>query len=76
MIVWSFYTHTGFLTGFLCFQLEDEVWLDEEQQQLVEELKMEILEERRKQRERNFDRGDEVRASATKKQETKCPTEI
>lgn len=28
---------------------------------------MEILEERRKQRERIFDRGDEVRAPATKK---------
>ncbi|XP_041636905.1 PDZ domain-containing RING finger protein 4 [Cheilinus undulatus] len=39
-------------------QLE-EVWLDDEQQQLVEELKMEILEERRKQREQEFDRGDE-----------------
>jgi len=28
----------------------------------VEELKIEILEERRKQKQRNFDRGDEVRA--------------
>ena len=43
-------------------QLEEEVWLDEEQQQLVDELKMEILEERRKQKEHNFDREDEVRA--------------
>lgn len=48
----------------LCFQLEEEVWLDEEQQALVEELKMEILEERRKKTERSFDRGDEVRAKA------------
>ncbi|XP_034090179.1 PDZ domain-containing RING finger protein 4 isoform X1 [Gymnodraco acuticeps] len=40
-------------------QLEEEVWLDDEQQELVEELKIEILEERRKQKERNFDRGDE-----------------
>ncbi|XP_068163296.1 PDZ domain-containing RING finger protein 4 [Antennarius striatus] len=40
-------------------QLEEEVWLDEEQQELVEKLKMEILEERRKQRERNNDRRDE-----------------
>ncbi|XP_068442553.1 PDZ domain-containing RING finger protein 4 [Clinocottus analis] len=39
--------------------LEEEVWLDDEQQELVEELKMEILEERRKQKGRNFDRGDE-----------------
>ncbi len=46
----------------LWFQLEEEVWLDDEQQELVEELKMEILEERRKQREHNYDRGDEVRA--------------
>ncbi|XP_034382298.1 PDZ domain-containing RING finger protein 4 [Cyclopterus lumpus] len=38
-------------------QLEEEVWLDDEQQELVEELKMEILEERRK--ERRFDDGDE-----------------
>ncbi|XP_035533677.1 PDZ domain-containing RING finger protein 4 [Morone saxatilis] len=43
-------------------QLEEEVWLDDEQQELVEELKMEILEERRKQKERNFDRGDEHQA--------------
>lgn len=47
----------------LCFQLEEEVWLDEEQQALVEELKMELLEERRKT-ERSFDRGDEVRVKA------------
>ncbi|XP_078098753.1 PDZ domain-containing RING finger protein 4 [Sander vitreus] len=40
-------------------QLEEEVWLDDEQQELVEELKMEILEERRKQKEHKFDRGDE-----------------
>ncbi|KAI3366810.1 hypothetical protein L3Q82_009471 [Scortum barcoo] len=55
-------------------QLEEEVWLDDEQQELVEELKMEILEERRKQREHNYDRGDEVRACAernTLEQETK-----
>ncbi|XP_029019046.1 PDZ domain-containing RING finger protein 4 [Betta splendens] len=43
-------------------QLEEEAWLDEEQQQLVEKLKMEILEERRKQREQNFDRDDEPQA--------------
>lgn len=48
----------------LCFQLEEEVWLDEEQQALMEELKMEILEERRKRAERNFDRGDEVSVKA------------
>lgn len=49
----------------LCFQLEEEeVWLDEEQQALVEELKMEILEERRKRAERNFDRVDEVSVEA------------
>lgn len=47
----------------LLFQLEEEVWLDDEQQQLVEELKMEILEERRKQKGHNFDRHNEVRAS-------------
>lgn len=46
----------------LWFQLEEEVWLDDEQQELVEELKMEVLEERRKHKEHNFDRGDEVRA--------------
>ncbi|XP_040030818.2 PDZ domain-containing RING finger protein 4 [Gasterosteus aculeatus] len=40
-------------------QLEEEVWLDEEQHKLVEELKMEILEERRKQRGHNFGRGDQ-----------------
>lgn len=62
----------------LCFQLEEEeeVWLDEEQQALVEELKMEILEERRKRAERNFDRGDEVRVKAREraasKQGPKC----
>lgn len=48
----------------LCFQLEEEVWLDEEQQALVEELKMELLEERRKKTERSFDREDEVRVKA------------
>lgn len=49
----------------LCFQLEEEeVWLDEEQQALVEELKMEILEERRKRAERSFDRVDEVSVKA------------
>lgn len=57
------YVHrqTEFLTRCCDFQLEEEVWLDEEQQELVEELKMEILEERRKQKEHNFDRRDEVR---------------
>ncbi|XP_032361312.1 PDZ domain-containing RING finger protein 4 [Etheostoma spectabile] len=40
-------------------QLEEEVWLDDEQQELVEELKMEILEERRKQKKHKCDRGDE-----------------
>lgn len=45
----------------MIFQLEEEVWLDEEQHKLVEELKMEILEERRKQRGHNFGRGDQVR---------------
>ncbi|KAM4569117.1 PDZ domain-containing RING finger protein 4 [Odontesthes bonariensis] len=40
-------------------QLEEEAgWLDDEQQELVEELKMEILEERRKQREHGYDRKD------------------
>ncbi|XP_029969524.1 PDZ domain-containing RING finger protein 4 [Salarias fasciatus] len=44
-------------------QLEEEaVWLDDEQQELVEELKMEILEQRRKQKEHNFGRGDEHQA--------------
>lgn len=70
VIVWRYYTHAGkcihtqrqFFDETLLFQLEEEVWLDEEQQELVEELKMEILEERRKQKEHNFDRGDEVRA--------------
>lgn len=52
----------------LWFQLEEEVWLDDEQQELVEELKMEILEERRKQKERSFDRGDEVREMHQNKQ--------
>ncbi|MEQ2235541.1 hypothetical protein ILYODFUR_003356 [Ilyodon furcidens] len=42
-------------------QLEEEaVWLDDEQQQLVEELKMEILEERRKQREQSFEMADKL----------------
>ncbi|XP_062239007.1 PDZ domain-containing RING finger protein 4 [Platichthys flesus] len=41
---------------------EEEVWLDDEQQELVEELKMEILEERRKQKQHSFDRGDEHQA--------------
>ncbi|KAF3705050.1 PDZ domain-containing RING finger protein 4 Ligand of Numb protein X 4 SEMACAP3-like protein [Channa argus] len=44
-------------------QLEEEGWLDEEQQELVEKLKIEILEERRKQREHNFNRGDEINDS-------------
>ncbi|XP_076009137.1 PDZ domain-containing RING finger protein 4 isoform X2 [Genypterus blacodes] len=43
-------------------QLEEEVWLDEEQQELVEELKMELLEERRKRREQSFSGGDEHQA--------------
>uniref|UniRef100_A0A3Q4AFY9 PDZ domain-containing protein n=1 Tax=Mola mola TaxID=94237 RepID=A0A3Q4AFY9_MOLML len=42
-------------------EIQNEVWLDEEQQELVEELKMEILEERKKRREKSFDRSDEVR---------------
>ncbi|KAM9705161.1 PDZ domain-containing RING finger protein 4 [Menidia menidia] len=42
-------------------QLEEEAgWLDDEQQELVEELKMEILEERRKQRDLSYDRKDEA----------------
>lgn len=42
----------------LWFQLDEEAgWLDDEQQELMEE----ILEERRKQKEHGFDRGDEVR---------------
>ncbi|XP_036004858.1 PDZ domain-containing RING finger protein 4 [Fundulus heteroclitus] len=42
-------------------QLEEEaVWLDDEQQQLVEDLKMEILEERMKQREQSFEMADEL----------------
>uniref|UniRef100_A0A7N9AQ45 PDZ domain containing ring finger 4 n=1 Tax=Mastacembelus armatus TaxID=205130 RepID=A0A7N9AQ45_9TELE len=43
-------------------EVQEEVWLDEEQQELVEELKMEILEERRKQKEHKFDRRDEQKA--------------
>ncbi|KAM9845586.1 PDZ domain-containing RING finger protein 4 [Aulostomus maculatus] len=43
-------------------QMEEEVWLDDEQQELEEELKMEILEERRKQMEHNFNRGEEHQA--------------
>ncbi|KAM6895840.1 PDZ domain-containing RING finger protein 4 isoform 1-T1 [Xenentodon cancila] len=44
-------------------QLEEEAgWLDDEQQELVEELKMEILEERRKQREYGLDKGDQLQA--------------
>uniref|UniRef100_A0A3Q3EHZ5 PDZ domain containing ring finger 4 n=1 Tax=Labrus bergylta TaxID=56723 RepID=A0A3Q3EHZ5_9LABR len=46
-------------------EIQEEVWLDDEQQQLVEELKMEILEERRKQKEHNFDRGDEIEEETT-----------
>ncbi|XP_008399224.1 PDZ domain-containing RING finger protein 4 [Poecilia reticulata] len=42
-------------------QLEEEaVWLDDEQQRLVEELKMEILEEKRKQREQSFVMADKL----------------
>ncbi|XP_027899048.1 PDZ domain-containing RING finger protein 4 isoform X1 [Xiphophorus couchianus] len=42
-------------------QLEEEaVWLDDEQQRLVEELKMEILEEKRKQREQSFEMADRL----------------
>ncbi|XP_033845780.1 PDZ domain-containing RING finger protein 4 [Periophthalmus magnuspinnatus] len=40
-------------------QLEEEVWLDDDQQELVE-LKMEILEQRRKHREQKFDRRKEL----------------
>ncbi|KAK2858911.1 hypothetical protein Q5P01_003531 [Channa striata] len=43
-------------------QLEEEAWLDEEQQELVEKLKMEILEERRKQKEHDFNGADEHQA--------------
>uniref|UniRef100_A0A3P8VVI7 PDZ domain containing ring finger 4 n=1 Tax=Cynoglossus semilaevis TaxID=244447 RepID=A0A3P8VVI7_CYNSE len=42
-------------------EIQEEVWLDDEQQELVEELKMELLEERRK-KEQRFDRGDEHQA--------------
>ncbi|XP_028307303.1 PDZ domain-containing RING finger protein 4 [Gouania willdenowi] len=38
---------------------EDSVWLDEEQQELVEQLKVEMLEEKRKLREQNFGEEDE-----------------
>ncbi|XP_028280711.1 PDZ domain-containing RING finger protein 4 [Parambassis ranga] len=56
-------------------QLEEEAgWLDDEQQELVEELKMEILEERRKQREHSFDRGDEVRNQAEEEMTTDTAT--
>lgn len=57
---------------------EDEAaWLDDEQQELVEELKMDLLEDRRKQREQSFQRPDEVRggggmpSKTNPKQETK-----
>uniref|UniRef100_A0A3P9JKW1 PDZ domain containing ring finger 4 n=1 Tax=Oryzias latipes TaxID=8090 RepID=A0A3P9JKW1_ORYLA len=41
-------------------QLEEEAeWLDDEQQELVEELKMEILEEKKRQRELGFDSGEQ-----------------
>uniref|UniRef100_A0A3B4A5M9 PDZ domain-containing protein n=1 Tax=Periophthalmus magnuspinnatus TaxID=409849 RepID=A0A3B4A5M9_9GOBI len=40
-------------------ELQEEVWLDDDQQELVE-LKMEILEQRRKHREQKFDRRKEL----------------
>lgn len=40
---------------------EEEVWLDEDQEELVEELKMEIMEERRNTAEKHRSRDDEVR---------------
>ncbi|KAK7896382.1 hypothetical protein WMY93_021707 [Mugilogobius chulae] len=40
-------------------QVEDEVWLDDDQQELVE-LKMEILEQRRRHKEQKFDRRKEL----------------
>lgn len=44
------------------FQLEEEeVWLDEDQEELVEELKMEILKKRRNTVEKHRSREDEVR---------------
>lgn len=45
---------------------EEEVWLDEDQQELVEKLKMEILEERRNALGEHRGRGDEVRGSRRK----------
>uniref|UniRef100_A0A3Q3LJ37 PDZ domain containing ring finger 4 n=1 Tax=Mastacembelus armatus TaxID=205130 RepID=A0A3Q3LJ37_9TELE len=55
-------------------EVQEEVWLDEEQQELVEELKMEILEERRKQKEHKFDRRDEVRQKAEDEMTTDTAT--
>lgn len=53
---------------FFFFQLEDEeVWLDEDQEELVEELKMEILEERRNTVEKHRSWKDEVREEGEKK---------
>lgn len=46
---------------------EEEVWLDEDQQELVENLKMEILEERRNAFGEHRGRGDEVRGSRMKR---------
>lgn len=53
------------------------MWLDDEQQQLVEELKMEILEERRKQMEQSFEMADKVRlfTEQSKSKCNKCPKE-
>uniref|UniRef100_A0A665TET4 PDZ domain containing ring finger 4 n=1 Tax=Echeneis naucrates TaxID=173247 RepID=A0A665TET4_ECHNA len=55
-------------------EIQEEVWLDDEQQELVEELKMEILEERRKQKEHKIDRGDEVRHQAEDEMTTDTAT--
>uniref|UniRef100_A0A3B3TRX2 PDZ domain containing ring finger 4 n=1 Tax=Poecilia latipinna TaxID=48699 RepID=A0A3B3TRX2_9TELE len=41
-------------------EIQEAVWLDDEQQRLVEELKMEILEEKRKQREQSFEMADKL----------------
>lgn len=71
---WSPFSHTQTTTPIcrnkesrvsdknLWLQLEEEAeWLDDEQQELVEELKMEILEEKKRQRELGFDSGEQVR---------------
>lgn len=50
------------------------MWLDDEQQRLVEELKMEILAEKRKQREQSFEMADRVsKTNQNKRQKKKCP---